>query len=50
MDSNSEYYFITNYNMELIFDEIFKKLKDENDDFISSNKIEELFLKKKKRK
>ena len=48
MDSNSEYYFITNYNMELIFDEIFEKLKDENDDFISSNKIEELFLKKKK--
>ena len=47
MDSNSEYYFITNYNMESIFDEIFKILKDENDKYISSKKIIKLNIKKK---
>ena len=33
--------------MELIFDEIFKILKDENDKYISSKKIIKLNIKKK---
>ena len=50
MDSDDEkydeLYFIKNYNMDLIFEEIFNKLKRENDTYISSKRFIEIYEEK----
>lgn len=45
-EKNDELYFIKNYNMDLIFEEIFNKLKRENDTYISSKRFIEIYEEK----